>query len=70
MLGVVVKCMKEGSKLRVHVVSEGYENTWNVQFPQNLREEGALYVVDEVKASGASGFYRAYEDIKRLERES
>ena len=65
--GVVVKCIKKGSKLRVHVVSDGYEKAWNVQFPQNLREEGALYVVEEVKESTGGGFYRAYGDIKRLE---
>jgi len=65
--GVVVKCTKKGTKLRVHVVSEGYEKSWNVQFPQNLREDGALYVVAEVKESTGGGFYRAYGDIKRLE---
>ena len=49
------------------MVSEGYEKSWNVQFPQNLREDGALYVVAEVKESTGGGFYRAYGDIKRLE---
>lgn len=65
--GVVVKCTKQGSKLRVNVVSDGYEKSWNVQFPQNIREEGALYVVEEVKESANGGFYRAYGDIKKLE---
>jgi predicted DNA-binding WGR domain protein len=65
--GVVVKCVKKGTKLRVHVVSDGYEKSWNVQFPQNLREEGALYVVEQVKESTSGGFYRAYGDIKKLE---
>ena len=67
--GVVVKCTKKGSKLRVHVLSEGYDRSWNVQFPQNLREDGVLYVVEQVKESSTGGFYRAYGDIKRLESE-
>lgn len=67
--GVVLKCTKKGSKLRVHVVSEGYDKSWNVQFPQNLREDGVLYVVEQVKESSTGGFYRAYGDIKRLESE-
>lgn len=67
--GVVVKCTKKGSKLRVNVVSEGYDKTWNVQFPQNLREEGAMYVIEAVKESASGGFYRAYGDIKRLASE-
>jgi len=58
--GVVVKCTKKGTKLRIHVVSDGYEKNWNVQFPQNLREEGAMYVVERVQESNAG-------DIKRLE---
>jgi len=32
-----------------------------------LREDGALYVVEEIKESASGGFYRAYGDIKRLE---
>ncbi|MCK5854057.1 MAG: WGR domain-containing protein [Sulfurovaceae bacterium] len=65
--GVVVKCSKKGTKLRVHVISDGYEKSWNVQFPQNLREDGAMYVVEKVQESSGGGFYRAYGDIKRLE---
>jgi predicted DNA-binding WGR domain protein len=65
--GVVVKCTKKGAKLRVHVISDGYEKGWNVQFPQNLREDGAMYVVEKVQESSGGGFYRAYGDIKRLE---
>jgi len=65
--GVVVKCTKKGTKLRVSVVSDGYDKSWNVQFPQNLRQDGAMYVVEQVKESASGGFYRAYGDIKKLE---
>ena len=65
--GVVVKCTKKGAKLRVSVVSDGYDKSWNVQFPQNLRQDGAMYVVEQVKESASGGFYRAYGDIKKLE---
>ncbi len=64
--GVILQCIKEGGKLRVRVVSPGYDSNWNVQFPRNLRTEGARYVVDEVRESARGGFYRAYGDIKRL----
>lgn len=65
--GVVLECYKEGSKLRVRVVSEGYNAQWNVQFPRNLREAGARFVVDSVKESSRGGFYRAYGDIRKLD---
>lgn len=64
--GVVVECVKEGSKLRVRVVSQGYHDDWFVQFPRDLREEGAQYVVDEIREATQGGFYRALGDIKRL----
>jgi len=63
--GVVVACYKDGSKLRVRVVSEGYNPDWNCQFPKNLREEGARFVVDEIRES-SGGYYRAYGDIRKL----
>ncbi|MFD8553923.1 WGR domain-containing protein [Streptomyces fradiae] len=62
---VVVECVRESGRLRVHVVSEGYEPSWNVQFPRAIREPGARYVVDALHAA-AGGFYRVRGDIRRL----
>ncbi|GII62267.1 molybdenum metabolism regulator [Sphaerisporangium krabiense] len=64
--GVVVECVRDGDRLRVRVVTPGYEPLWNVQFPKNVREAGARYVVQEVRSSERGGFYRAYGDIRRL----
>jgi predicted DNA-binding WGR domain protein len=64
--GVVVECIKKGGKLRVRVVSSGYEKSWNVQFPRNLRVEGGQFVVDEVREATQGGFYRAYGNIRKL----
>jgi predicted DNA-binding WGR domain protein len=64
--GVIVECYKDGSKARIRPVSAGYNKKWNVQFPKELREIGAKYVVDELRESGAGGFYRAHGSIKKL----
>jgi predicted DNA-binding WGR domain protein len=64
--GVILHCIKEGSHLRVRILSAGYEPTWNVQFPNELRREGAKYWVSEVRESARGGFYRAYGDIKSI----
>ncbi|MFG3351381.1 WGR domain-containing protein [Streptomyces sp. NPDC048001] len=63
--GVVVECIPSGGRLRVHVVSEGYEPSWNVQFPRGIREAGARYVVDALHPAD-SGFYRVRGEIRRL----
>ncbi|WP_084516499.1 outer membrane protein assembly factor BamB family protein [Microtetraspora niveoalba] len=63
--GVVVECVREGERLRVRVASPGYE-TWNVQFPKDIREAGARYLVEDVRSSGRGGFYRTYGEIRRL----
>ncbi len=63
--GIIVKCVKVGSKLRVRVLSDGFKKDWNVQFPKNLRAEGAEFVVDELRES-SGGFYRVYGNIYRL----
>lgn len=62
---IVVECVQDGGRVRVHVVSEGYEPSWNVQFPRAIREPGARYVVDTLHAA-AGGFYRVRGDIRRL----
>ncbi|MBC7921473.1 MAG: WGR domain-containing protein [Ferruginibacter sp.] len=63
---VTLRCVKEGGKLRMKVVSAGYRD-WYVQFPNNLRQEGAVYLVDEIREVAQGGFYRAYGNIYGLE---
>lgn len=64
--GVILVCVKDGSKLRVRVESAGYHTDWNVQFPKEMREAGARYVVEDLRESARGGFYRAYGEIKKL----
>ncbi len=64
--GVLVECVREGGKLRVRVISEGYNPEFNVQFPRQIREEGVTYIVEEIQLSANGDFYRASGTIKRL----
>jgi len=66
--GVVLRCERHGGKLRIHVVSDGYDKTKNVQFPRAAREEGVTYLVDRITAASGGGFYRVEGAIKRLLR--
>ncbi|MCZ4122810.1 WGR domain-containing protein [Streptomyces sp. H39-S7] len=63
--GIVVECVQVAGRLRVHVVSDGYEPTWHVQFPRSIRQVGARYVVDALHTS-SGGFYRVRGEIKQL----
>ena len=38
-------CIKQGSKLRVRIISQGYINYANCQFPKDLRIEGRRFKV-------------------------
>lgn len=58
---------REGSKLRMRVITEGYDSSFKVQFPKSLREEGARYIVQEIRESSRGSFYRAFGDIKKLQ---
>ncbi len=62
---IVVECVREGGRSRVRVVSDGYETSWNVQFPRAIREAGARYVVEALHPA-AGGFYRVRGEIRRL----
>lgn len=42
---VRLQCVKEGGKLRVHIISSGYYTSANCQFPRDIRCEGGLYRV-------------------------
>jgi Ca-activated chloride channel family protein len=64
--GILVQCVKDGSKLRARVVSDGYEPNWNMRFPRSVREEGMLYVVDEIKIAPDGKSYIACGEIKRF----
>ena len=65
--GVELACFREGGKLRVRVVSPGYDDL-NIQFPRAIRAEGAHYIVDELERSLDGTFYRAKGTITRLVR--
>jgi Ca-activated chloride channel homolog len=64
--GVTLQCVREGGKLRMRVISEGYNQDFNVQFPRHLREEGATYLVAAVELASNGSFYRAVGEIQRL----
>jgi hypothetical protein len=64
--GVIVECYEDGGQVRVRVTSPGYNKNWHVQFPKDIREAGARFVVEGVRESARGGFYRAYGDIKKL----
>lgn len=64
--GILVQCVKEGSKLRARVVQDGYEPDWNMRFPRSVREEGMLYVVDAVNTAPDGKSYIASGEIRRL----
>ncbi|TKD09795.1 vWA domain-containing protein [Polyangium fumosum] len=66
--GVVVRCEKEGGKLRIKVISDGFDASKNVQFPRAIRQEGVTYLVENVVGSNDGSFYRAAGWIKRLLR--
>lgn len=65
--GVLVECFKDKGKIRVRVLSSGYKSDWFVQFPRDIREAGAKYVVDKVLEATQGGFYRALGNIRRLQ---
>ena len=61
--GVLLKCVREGGKLRIKVVSDGYNPELNVQFPRSIRQEGATYLVESLELATNGTFYRTSGNI-------
>jgi len=57
-----VKCVKEGNKLRIKIISQGYSSDANCQFPKDIRVDQREYLVpkSDVSLSNTKGkfFYR------------
>jgi len=64
--GVLLECVDHGGRLRIQVLSPGYHSGWHVQFPKEIRQAGARYVVTELREASRGGFYRTVGDIRRL----
>lgn len=45
MTDIYLQCFKEGRKLRVKIISQGYNNNANCQFPKAIRIEGRKFKV-------------------------
>lgn len=70
---VVLKCVKEGNKLRIKIISPGYIQSANCQFPKNIRVENQEYTVPKSNVIMADTrgkfFYRIKKtDIKIKEK--
>lgn len=64
---VYLKCMKIGQKLRVRIISDGYNKNSNCQFPRNLRIEDRIFTVSPssiiLASSRNTHFYRIGKPI-------
>jgi len=57
---VLLKCVKEGSRLRVKMMSSApFMKGKNCQFPRNIRQDGMYYVVRSDGVSLKNNFYSA-----------
>ncbi len=61
--GVLLQCVREKGKLKIKVISEGYNPDFNVQFPRKIRQENATYLVETVEIAGQGTFYRTSGQI-------
>lgn len=71
---IYFKCFKVDRKLRIRVISPGYNHEANCQFPRDIRKEGLQYSapVSDLSFSSLRGkfFYRVSKhNIKILENE-
>lgn len=72
---VILTCVKIKSKLRVRIITDGYLNSANVQFPRDLRVEGRKFLVhkNDIKLISTRGKYfysvKSKNDIRIIDDE-
>ncbi|PJJ53074.1 vWA domain-containing protein [Hymenobacter chitinivorans] len=64
--GILIQCVKDGSKLRARVVSDGFDPNWNMRFPRGIRDESTLFVVEQVNTAPDGKSYIASGEIKKF----
>lgn len=62
---VTLKCVKEDNKLRIKIVSPGYSQSANCQFPKNIRVDGRIYTVPRSDISMADTRGKFFYRIKK-----
>lgn len=60
-----LKCIKEGSKLRVKILSKGFSHDANCQFPRDIRVEGREFLVPRSDISMAETKGKFFYRIKK-----
>jgi hypothetical protein len=68
---VRLRCVKEGSRLRVKIISSGYNNFANCQFPRDIRQVNREYMVPVHAISFSEGagrkfFYRVSKSYIKI----
>jgi len=63
---VELRCVRDAGKLRMQILTPGYEPDFRVLFPRGIRQEGVHYVVDTLELSQNGTFYRPSGTIRRL----
>jgi len=69
MTAVILQCVKEKSRLRVKIISNGYNNDANCQFPKAIRKEGLKYKVppEAIKVVQRTGKFFYHVDKSLIE---
>jgi hypothetical protein len=62
---VVLRCVKEKGKLRIKIVSPGYAQDANCQFPRDIRVEGREYLVPRCDVTMADMKGKFFYRIKK-----
>ena len=62
---VFLKCCKVGSKLRVKILTNGYYQDANCQFPRDIRQDGLVYRVPTHAIKLVQSRGRAFYSVKQ-----